>query len=117
MLLSTSLTRVIPSQLAAGHSKILESIVDTFEQIERALPRFQCYVEDYVSPSSTITHLRDAIRRYYQELIDQCQDYIRFLKASPFSTYFIVFRDLHNKVLYNYAGGIIWPISRLDHRP
>ncbi|KAH7252747.1 hypothetical protein BKA59DRAFT_526252 [Fusarium tricinctum] len=50
----------------------------------------ECYVEDYVSPSSTITHLRDSIRRYYQELIDQCQDYIRFLKSSPLMNFLLL---------------------------
>ncbi|KAL6922993.1 hypothetical protein FSST1_000267 [Fusarium sambucinum] len=79
-------------ELAAGHSAVLESIVDTFEQMERVLPRFQCYVEEYMSPSPTITHLRDAIRRYYQELIDQCQDYIRFLKASPLKNFLLLGR-------------------------
>ncbi|CEI41676.1 unnamed protein product [Fusarium venenatum] len=79
-------------ELAAGHSAVLESIVDTFEQMERVLPRFQCYVKEYVSPSSTITHLRDAIRRYYQELIDQCQDYIRFLKASSLKNFLLLGR-------------------------
>ncbi|UZP45158.1 hypothetical protein NXS19_012970 [Fusarium pseudograminearum] len=79
-------------ELAAGHSAVLESIVDTFEQMERVLPRFQCYVEEYISPSPTITHLRDAIRRYYQELIDQCQDYIRFLKASPLKNFLLLGR-------------------------
>lgn len=92
---------VIPPQLAIGHSAVLESIVDTFEQMERVLPRFQCYVEDYVSPSSTITHLRDAIRRYYQELIDQCQDYIRFLKSSPLSTYVFAFVQRESPFLWS----------------
>jgi hypothetical protein len=72
-------------------------------------------VEDYVSTSSTITHLRDAIRGYCQELIDQCQDYIRFLKASPFSTYFIAFSYMYNKVLYM-AGREVNQLARLHTR-
>jgi hypothetical protein len=71
-------------QLAVRHSKTLESIVDSFEQFDQCLPRFQYYIEAFGSWHST-ERFRRSVVRYYAELIKQCQEALHFLRSNQIS--------------------------------
>lgn len=71
-------------KLASRHNATFEHVIDTLEEIHWALPRFSFYLREF-SPAMITANLKLSIVQYYTELIRQCQDFIRFLKAAPIS--------------------------------
>jgi hypothetical protein len=64
------------------HQNSLELIADVFERIERTLPRFQEYLEEFGSRDATV-RFKEALVVYYAELLGHYQDSIKFLSKSP----------------------------------
>lgn len=71
-------------KLAVRHSVSLELITDNIERMERALPRFQHYIQEF-GTSDVSGRLTGALIDYFAELIGHYQDTITFLRVHPLS--------------------------------